>query len=164
MPATAEDRTSDSIEALGSGQLNQFRIWDLFFSTVCCTGPGDIEKFSMGTFMGKTQNELSPHSCTVDSFLIILILKMREQGRNSLWLSCFKMVIIENKIRSRMNKGRVLKRENKFVAAYGQHLPWQYVLYQVLSLLAQSKCPTWVDTKVLYTTMRQKLLKRKCVF
>lgn len=34
MPATAEDRTSDSIEALGSGQLNQFRTWDLFFFPV----------------------------------------------------------------------------------------------------------------------------------
>lgn len=36
MPATAEDRTSDSIEALGSGQLNPFRTWDLYFPNVCC--------------------------------------------------------------------------------------------------------------------------------
>lgn len=41
-----------------------------------------------------------------------------------------------------MNKGSVLKRENKLVAAYEQHSPWQYVPYQVLSLLTQSKCPT----------------------
>lgn len=31
MTTTAEDRTADSIEALGSGQLNQFRTWDLYF-------------------------------------------------------------------------------------------------------------------------------------
>lgn len=40
-----------------------------------------------------------------------------------------------------MNKGRVLKRENKFVAAYEQHFPWQYAPCQVLPLLAQSKSP-----------------------
>lgn len=121
MPATAEDRTSDSIEALGSGQLNQFRTWDLYFPSVCCISLSDIEKFSKGTSMGKMQNKLLPHSshgCTADSFLIILILKMHEQGRRV--LSCFKMVIIENETRSHMNKGWVLKRENKFAAAYEQ--------------------------------------------
>lgn len=41
-----------------------------------------------------------------------------------------------------MNKGRVLQGENKFVGAYEPHFPWQYVPFQVLSLLAQSKCPT----------------------
>lgn len=84
MPATAEDRTSDSIEALGSGQLNQFRMWDLYFPSVCCISLSDTEKFTMGPFMGKMQNELLPHSshgCPLDSFLIILILKMHEQGR-----------------------------------------------------------------------------------
>lgn len=41
-----------------------------------------------------------------------------------------------------MNKGGVLKRDNKLVAAYEQPFPWQYVPFQGLSLLAQSKCPT----------------------
>lgn len=40
-----------------------------------------------------------------------------------------------------MSKGRVLKRENKFVAAC-EHFPWQYVPCQVLPLLAKSKHPT----------------------
>lgn len=86
MPTTEKDRTSDSIEALGSGQLNQFRTWDLYFPSVCCISLSDTEKFSMGAFMGKMQNKLLPyssHGCTVDSFLIILIFKM-SKGEESL--------------------------------------------------------------------------------
>lgn len=82
----------------------------------------------------------------------------------SLWLPCFKRVTIENKTRSLMNKGGVLKRDNNFVAAYEQPSPWQYVPFQVLSLLAQSKCPSWADTKVLYTATGWKLLKWKWIF
>lgn len=121
MPATAEDRTSDSIEALGSGQLSQFRTWDLYFPSVCCISLSDIEKFSKGTFMGKNaERALTTFITWMHSRFIFnhIDFKNAWARQKGLWLSCFKMVIIENKTRSHMNKGRVLKRENKFRAAY----------------------------------------------
>lgn len=65
-----------------------------------------------------------------------------------------------------MDNGRALKREKySFVAASTQCFPWQYAPYQVLYyLLVKSNSPVEVDTKVLYTTTKQKLLKRKCIF
>lgn len=112
MPVTAEDKTSDSIEALGSGQLNQFRTWDLYFPSVCCISLVILKNPAWRHSWENAEWALSRFITWMHSSFIFNHIDFKNActREKSLWLSCFKMVIIENKTRSLMNKGRVLKR------------------------------------------------------